>query len=183
MSDLRHALDGVEPAAMEGETETTHEVWAPSGATAIGNRTERLIGEADREVLLVLADESAVSEELLERIGNARSDGVDVIVGTPTEDIRDRVAEAVPDASVFVSELEWLQPLPDEDGTAITRMLLVDRNTILVGTAPAHDGSPEQAISGRGFTDGMVVIARRLMATGPVGSEDPPVRPGDHPHR
>lgn len=173
MTELRNALDGVEPAAMEGETEATHEVWALSGSTAIANRTERLIGEADREVLLVVADESAISGELFERIESAEAGGVDVIVGTLTEGIRDRIHDAVPDANVFVSDLEWLQPLPDENGTAITRMLLVDRNTILVSTAAPHSDHAEQAIFGRGFTNGIVVIARRLMATGLVGSSDP----------
>lgn len=55
------------------------------------------------------------------------------------------------------------------DDTEIGRLLLVDRNTILVSSfhaAQAGERDHEQAAFGRGFDNGLVAIVRRLMATG-----------------
>lgn len=101
-----------------------------------------------------------------------------MVVGTLTEKLRDRVTTVVPDATVFHSGLEWLDSssLDHEGETTITRLLLVDRSTILVSTAherPTGEIESEQAVFGRGFNNGLVVIARRLMATGLRPTQDP----------
>jgi len=106
-----------------------------------------------------------------------RRRGVTVTVGTATEALRDQVQEVLPDVEVFVSGLDWLghSTFPDDD-TEISRLLLIDRETILVGsfTASAGDGrSKEQAVFGSGFDNGLVAIVRRLMATGLLTTDDP----------
>ncbi|MFB6101230.1 MAG: hypothetical protein ABEJ73_01535 [Haloplanus sp.] len=57
--------------------------------------------------------------------------------------------------------------LPDDD-TEIGRLLLVDREAILVSSFTSDDGNPahEQGVFGREFDNGLVAIVRRLMATG-----------------
>lgn len=58
----------------------------------------------------------------------------------------------------------------------ISRLLLVDRNTILVSSVYKKDSnelSEEKAVFGKGFDNGIVVIARRLMATGLNSADDP----------
>lgn len=100
----------------------------------------------------------------------AQRRGVNVIVGTIGEELREEVQAAVPDANVFVSGLEWLAASEViDDTTQISRLLLVDRSTILVSTrsTASDDGTDyEKAVFGRGFDNGLVTIARRLMATG-----------------
>jgi len=59
-----------------------------------------------------------------------------------------------------------------EDDTAIGRLLLVDRGSILVSSI-MPDSKVEQAIFGEGFGNGLVVIARRLMAQGLIPVRDP----------
>lgn len=59
-----------------------------------------------------------------------------------------------------------------EEDTAIGRLLLVDRSTILVSSI-MPDSKEEQAIFGEGFGNGLVVIARRLMAQGLIPVRDP----------
>ncbi len=59
-------------------------------------------------------------------------------------------------------------PLEATDDTTISRLLLIDKNTILVSSV--HETNTggietEKAVFGRGFDNGIVVIARRLMAT------------------
>lgn len=179
MSDLRSALDGIDAVDGHDPDAVSHEVWSLSGSVTIAARTQSLVDEATREVMLIVGDESAMSEQLLDALDGAAEAGISIIVGALSPDVREEIAAGVTDAEVFVSELEWLQPPQGgDDHTAITRMLLVDRETILVSTttteAPTADHE-EQAIFGRGFSNGLVVISRRLMTTGLIATKDPGV--------
>lgn len=98
------------------------------------------------------------------------------MVGTPDSSSQEAVQSDIPDGSIFISGLEWLgrSVIPD-DHTKISRLLLVDQSMLLVSTVntnPAGEQS-EQAIFGRGFNNGLVAIARRLMATGLLPIDDP----------
>jgi hypothetical protein len=63
----------------------------------------------------------------------------------------------------------------DGDDVRIGRLVLVDRTTILVSSFECDDGvrTEERAVFGTGFTNGLVVIVRRLMATGLLDADDP----------
>ncbi|MCO8256720.1 TrmB family transcriptional regulator [Haladaptatus sp. AB618] len=175
---LAETLTAIEPAESNGGEEVTHDVWALSGTPSIANRTRQLIDGATEEIVLIIGREEILTDGLSQQLHAANERGVEVVVGTLTEELRDQVMTAVPDATVFHSGLEWLDSsaLDLEDETMITRLLLVDRATILVSTAhkSAIDGiESEQAVFGRGFNNGLVVISRRLMATGLRPTEDP----------
>jgi sugar-specific transcriptional regulator TrmB len=174
---LRETLRGIDPAAVDDDVDVSHEVWALSGHAAIATRAAQLIDEAEREVVVVVGTEETLTDQLTDRLESAQDRGVDVIVGTISEALREEVRETLPDANSFVSELDWLRPGVTGDQTEITRLLLIDRSTILVSTAHRADGAesaPEQAVFGRGFDNGLVTIVRRLMATGlfPVDDSD-----------
>lgn len=174
---LRQTLQGLEPVAVADEADVTHEVWALSGGSAITSRTNQLIAEAERELVMVIGHRSVFTDDLIERVQDARQRGVDVIVGTNTEEVRDLVQDALPEIEVFISGLEWLghSALPGDD-TEISRLVLIDRETILVSsfTNSTVDGrEQEQAVFGRGFDNGLVTIVRRLMATGLLSADEP----------
>ena len=173
---LRETLRSVEPASADETSDATHEVWALSGTEGIANRTRQLLDEAHREIFFVVGDESAVTDSLVAKLTAAQERGVTVVVGTVSESLRERVEEALPEAEVFVSGLEWLNGSVTDDETRITRLLLVDRTTIMVSTAhgPRRNGpGTEKAVFGRGFENGIVTITRRLLATGLLPVEDP----------
>jgi sugar-specific transcriptional regulator TrmB len=167
---LERALRSIEPASSDSEAGVTHDVWSLSGQTAIASRTEQLIDEADQEVLLVVGDDTVFTAALEERLRDATARGVDLVVGTVDDALRETVQAALPEADVFVSGLEWLRQsnLPG-DTTEIGRLLLLDRETILVSTftrSATDEREHEQAVFGRGFDNGIVTIVRRLIATG-----------------
>lgn len=168
---LHDALDTIEIA--EANTETSvQQVWAMSGRDAIENRTNQLIGGASDEVVLVLGDESLLTDSLVDTL-NEVGNSTELVIGALTEPLQDRIQTAIPDAKTFVSGLEWLHGENDtEDDTAIGRLLLADRSTILVSSI-MPDTKNEQAIFGEGFGNGLVVIARRLMAQGLLTARDP----------
>ena len=167
---LAGALERTE--SVDPEEDTAQEVWSMTGADAIANRTDQLIADATREVVFVVGDQSLLTEELAESL-NGVSEEVDVLIGAVSEGLQEQIHDAVPRARTFVSGLDWLQAEVDgDDETAIGRLLLVDRSTILVSTI-GSDAHEEQAVFGGGFRNGLVVIARRLMAQGLVGDRDP----------
>lgn len=174
---LRTSLREIEPVETEETTEVTHEVWALSGEPGITNRSRRLIEGAEEELLFVIGDEGIFTEELAASLAAAGERGVDVIIGTSTEELRNTVEATLPETEVFVSGLEWLgRSGGPDDETEISRLILVDRQAILVSsiTDPTGEsGVTEQAVFGRGFDNGLVAIVRRLMATGLMFSEDP----------
>lgn len=168
---LHDALDTVE--IVDGDDETpVQQVWAMSGRDAIENRTDQLIEQASMEVVLVLGDESLLTDDLvfsLNDVGN----GVDLLIGALTESLQDQIQTAVPGATTFLSGLEWLHgENTAEHETAIGRLLLIDRSTILVSSLMPGT-KEEQAVFGEGFGNGLVVIARRLMAQGLLTARDP----------
>lgn len=167
---VRSALENVERVE-DNDEDIVQEVWTLTGKTAISNRAEDLLSGAEGEVVLVLGDESLVNDELLDVLNDIGED-VDLLVGAISETVESQVARAAPEATTFISGLEWLHGVDDTGEVAIGRLLLVDRSKFLVSSIVSQSGN-EQAIFGSGFGNGLIVIARRLMAQGLVHGRDP----------
>ncbi|OTF01987.1 transcriptional regulator [Halorubrum sp. SD683] len=177
VSSLRSALRGLEPPDGVTGEEVTHEVWSLSGEQGITSRTQQLIEGASEEVVLVIGHEDTFTDRLAAALQDAKDRGVTVIVGAASESLRATIETALSNVEVFVSGLEWLQQssVPG-DTTEISRLLLVDRQAILVSSFTRNGESgheQEQAVFGRGFDNGLVAIVRRLMATGLLSEDDP----------
>jgi len=156
----------------EDEEESVQEVWAISGTEAIANRSNTLVRDATEEVVLVVGDETLLTDELVESL-NGLDEGVDLLIGAVTEELEMRIHDAVPRATTFLSGLEWLRAAGvDDDDLVIGRLLLVDRGAILVSTL-IPETHEEQAVFGGGFRNGLIVIARRLLSQGLIQQRDP----------
>jgi sugar-specific transcriptional regulator TrmB len=162
---LADSLGSLDPVDQVDDEQVLQEVWSLEGPQAVKARTRTLLEEASDEVVFVVGDPSLVTDDLVETLAELDAD-VDVYVGAVSETIASDVEARVPRARTFVSGLEWLQAEVDaEEDLAIGRLLLVDENTILVSTILPGSGE-EQAIFGRGFGNGLVVITRRLLSQG-----------------
>ena len=166
---LHDALNTIE-VVEETEDSPVQQIWAMTGREAIENRTTDLIRGATSEIVLVIGEEVLLTDDLVESVRDLNT-GVDVLIGTVTEDLERAIHRELPDATTFVTGLEWLQSEETKE-VAIGRLLLVDRSTILVSSIVPGTGE-EQAIFGEGFGNGLVVIARRLMAQGLLAAKDP----------
>jgi sugar-specific transcriptional regulator TrmB len=168
---LTGALERAEKIDPEDD-QAVQEVWAMSGSPGISNRTNQLIADAATEIVLIIGDESVLTEDLVNSLNDANDD-VKVLVGTVNQSLSKQVEDAVPNAKTFISGLEWLRSDGEsDDELAIGRLLLVDRSTILVSTIVPNT-QEEHATFGGGFRNGLVVISRRLMAQGLVPSPGP----------
>ncbi len=168
---LQNALETVE-VVDEDDDSPIQQVWAITGKEAVENRTEKLIQTASDEVVIVIGDRSLLTEDVIEAL-NGIGNGVSLIIGAFTPSLETEIESAIPDATTFVSGLEWLHSENNaEDETAIGRLLMVDRSEILVSSI-MPDSKKERAVFGEGFGNGLVVIARRIMAQGLVPVRDP----------
>lgn len=163
---LDDALRSVESEPRVADQET-QEVWTINGEEAVSNRTITVVDGADREVVLLVADEAVLSERLLTCLEGASERGVEVFIGVLDGEIQETIERAVPRAQVFRSGLNWLQEYEGEEETRIGRFLLADRNVLLVSSLGPHDSpKPESAIWAEGVGNGLVVIARRMLKAG-----------------
>ncbi|WP_248896734.1 TrmB family transcriptional regulator [Haloplanus halobius] len=167
---LASALERTEDVASEQE-DTAQEIWSMAGSQAIENRTQQLIEDTTDEVVLGLGEQSLLTDELVTCLTGIDEE-TELFVGTVSESLQEQIHAAVPDARTFVSGLGGLQADDaSQENLAIGRLLLADRSAILVSTLVPDTGE-EHAIFGTGFRNGLVVIARRLMAQGLVPARD-----------
>lgn len=161
---LADVLDGLPPFDGDRESPPPGEIWSLADYDAITARSVRLAEEAESDVVLVVGDPEAITEDVYEALNAAADRGVEVNVGLVNglgpEDVRDQL----PGANVFASTLPWLPRKPGA-GAVVTRILLVDHDTILVGSRSQETDSEhaEQAVVGTGSANGIVVIIRDLL--------------------
>lgn len=160
---LTDSLQAVEQVESDTE-EPIQEVWALTGTGVIATRTQRLLNDVDEEIVFVVGDDELLTDELTRSL-QAVPDEVNLSVGAVSATLRDEIRRRVPGATAYVSGLGWLQGDETTTGASVGRLLLVDRSTVLVSSV-APDSGEEHAIYGGGFGNGLVVIARRLMAQG-----------------
>lgn len=107
-------------------------VWVVEGDDAVSDRLAGLADDASSELLVVIAVESLLTEELRAALGAAAERGVAVTVGSPSPAVREAVTDAVPDASV-VETWTWWADHPIRPGE-ISSILMADGRELLVSS-------------------------------------------------
>jgi sugar-specific transcriptional regulator TrmB len=172
LTDLQTSLDSLE-ALDNGSLDTDSTVWTTTGSDTITRRAIDFLDQATEEIILIVNGEKVVTDQLLTRLQAAHDRGVEIYVGTLSGSIHERLEETLPDVTLFESELDWLQPQADEeDEEAIGRLLLIDRERLLVSSLAHHSPYTESALWSDGVGNGLLVIARRLLAAGLDGNGD-----------
>ena len=173
-ASLRSVLSRLDSTDDTESTTSTHEVWALSGRRAITSRTQRLIEGSTDEVFLIVGHETVITDRLARQLQSAHDRGVDVVINAVDETLEAQIRRDITCGRVSVSPLDWVNgsPLAD-DGTQISRLLLADRESLVVssvaGRPPERDH--ERGVVGRGFDNGVVAIVRRLVASGLVSAD------------
>lgn len=173
IDDLERTLHEVEPHGGQ-ETQSRQEVWSLSGREAIEARTRQIIEKSSEELILVVGVENVLTGKLYNTLEAATERDVDVLIGAISSRMRDRLRDRLPEAEVFETELDWLTKF-EEDEPSIGVLVMADQNVLLVSSRTDHgydETTAESAVFGSGFTNGLVVIARRLLARG-LSEKDP----------
>lgn len=171
-SNLEQIDLGIEP----DDSDRVQKVWSLTGHEGIESRTRGLIDQADSEIVLLVVDEEVLTEALFDRLHDAVDRGVDVVLGGRTETIISQLDTEMSAVKVFETELDWLLGPAGDSEVAISRLLLVDQSSLLVSSfypVVGHDSPHEQAIFARGLENGIVVLIRRIIASGLLPVADP----------
>ncbi|AXG08359.1 TrmB family transcriptional regulator (plasmid) [Haloplanus rubicundus] len=171
---LRETLQSIDPVDTDTESTPSAEVWSLTGSDAIETRTRRLAEEADHEVVLVVGDSLVLTDALEETLRTAQRRGVSVTVGTYNGAQHDSLDSSGIETSSLDIPIFARAVAPDES-SEISRILLVDRDAVLISSKPTDDGddASERAVVGRGSTNGFVtIVCRTLLATIPPEFSD-----------
>jgi len=172
---LHARLERLGPPPETNDEERLQEVWSLTSHEAISNRTRRLIEDASSEVVLIVVDDSILTDALLDGLREAVARDVSLLLGGLTNDISQRLRDAVPEANVFETELTWLTG-SDDDDIGIGRLMLVDQSTLLVSSfyPDEHTATEtERAVFATGLGNGVIVLIRRMLASGLLPAADP----------
>lgn len=170
---LQDRLENLEPPPAGDDVDELQEVWSMSGQKAINARTAMIIQEAESEIVLVVIDETLLTDSLYDQLRDAIDRGVTVILGGRTDEVRDELRETLPEARIFGTELTWL--VGEDDDISMGRLLLGDQTTLLVSSyyPRTDDSETERAIYATGLGNGVVVLIRRMLASGLLSGADP----------
>ncbi|AGN02747.1 putative transcriptional regulator [Salinarchaeum sp. Harcht-Bsk1] len=135
------------------------EVWTVASEGTLDARIAETITGANDEAILVLGTANDWTPELQNAVEVAVDRGVSMHVVT------------IPGASIDLSDLDGVQTVESElpwlegsgDDGQIGRLVLVDRDTLVLTTPPVDHSGGEQGIVAEGRTNGAVVLCRRLL--------------------
>jgi len=162
---LHEALLAIESSSGAQEPGSP-EVWALSGEDALDGRTLEHVDGAREDVVLFLGDGRCWSAELAGGLEAAADRDVAVHVYASSEaaaGLADADVDDVVDSTVAEGDFGGLGPDADGRGS-IGRLLLVDRERMLVSTVEESDAGPhEHAVVAEGETNGAVLLSRQLL--------------------
>ncbi|MFC7139006.1 TrmB family transcriptional regulator [Halosimplex aquaticum] len=107
-------------------------VWVVEGNDAVSDRLAGLADDATAELLVVVAVESLLTDELRESLSAAADRGVAITVGSPSQAIRETVTDVAPGATV-VETWTWWEDHPIRPGE-ISSILMADGSQLLVSS-------------------------------------------------
>ena len=154
---LRTALSELEPVDRRAEQRG---VWTVDGQAAITERVREFFESAEEEIVYMTV-EDLLTEDLIERLGEAADRGVTIKLAGVSEDVQDRIQDTIPDATMFDSLWVW-------SDTSAGRLMMVDgRKTLVSALVNGKDTSPsdprsETAIWGEGETNSLVVVLKAI---------------------
>lgn len=170
--ELRDALHTVEAAESTGDC-PTQQVWSVAGREPVESRAIQLVKEASTEVVLVVGDESLLTEQFVETLAET-GDGLEVVVYAPTESVRNRIRATDPSVTTGSSRPEALHgPAVDDTQVALGRLLLIDRSAALLSSVDLDTGE-ERAVFSQGSKTPLVPFVGQFVADdGSVGTPEP----------
>jgi len=162
---LRAALESVDSVERNDETDSSRAVWKLSTTRAITNRMQRLVDNADGNLVLVAEDADVMTDSLGDTLRAAHRRGVSVVVGATTDDLRESLEGRYPEIEVVSLRDTWLGRSTVVDETEIGRALLVDRDVILISTIRAVENGKrrEEAVFCHGSDTGVVRLVHRAI--------------------
>jgi len=111
-------------------SEENFDVWVIEGDDEVAKRVERLIGSAEDELLLAVAVDGLLTDDVREALAEATDRGVAIIAGSPSGEIRSELRDLLSEATVLET-WTWWESHPIQPG-AISAIVMADGHSLLV---------------------------------------------------
>ncbi|MFW5903565.1 MAG: TrmB family transcriptional regulator [Halolamina sp.] len=171
---VSNRLDRLEALLPELEAPAASEdggVWITDSEAGVADRIRTLIEGASDEVLLAVAVEDLLGDEIVDALLEAATGDVAVTIGSPSEAIRTDLAAELDGARV-VETWTWWESHPIDVGD-LSSVLLVDGEALLASTdgEPTPDGPTRRAVWTDRAETPLVRLLRPLLEAAIVGRE------------
>ena len=175
---LQETLQSIDPIDTDTESTPSAEVWSITGPNAIETRARHLTEEADHEIVFVAGDDHVPTNACEAALQTARQRDVTVTV-RPVDGVSRQSFDlaGIETAALEMPVLE--EEISSKGPSDIRRILLIDRNTVLISSRPTAEGDDvsERAVVGHGSSNAFVTIVRRVLLAA-ISSETLETIPG-----
>lgn len=161
ITQLSEHLMALEPADYQSAKPG---VWTTTGQAAIDDRVHETVTAATDEIIY-LAVEAVLTDETLAHLRAASERGVTVRIANGTAPTHESIQSAVPAAELVEPPWPWHTP-------PTGRLLLTDRETVLMSTLRDGEDPAETAIWGRGPQNSLVNTLETIVAWW-LGADEP----------
>ncbi|WP_436343056.1 DUF7344 domain-containing protein [Natronorubrum sp. FCH18a] len=135
--------------------------WTVEGRENVVSRGHDIADSAEEELFVTVPDAGMIQSRCLERWRAAAERGVDVYVGSRSQEVRNVVRSAVPQATICEPQFDWLNyPV---DGVHHGRVVFADRDRVLLATIDdsSSNGDPRvTGITGEGAENALAMLVR-----------------------
>ena len=162
---LQGVFTGLGPDDVSDSAVDDGDVGILEGREAVIRYGRRLADEADGELFCLFVTDGLLEEECTCRAQDAIERGVDVSVGSGDPEVRRGAREALPEATVWEPQTDWLN---SPTYPRVGRLVLADRRHVMLAILeePPGDGTSEEtAVVGRGEGNPVVVLVRELLGS------------------
>ena len=154
------------PRAIFSVAAPSQDIWRLDGRANVIEHCRALCEYADEELFLMYTDEDLIEAACLQCLQDAIDRGVDVYVGTQTQEIRDRIRKQIPEVTLWEPQRDWMNMPPERE--KVGRLLFADREAIMLGTLSKqndHGIQNETAITGAGENNALVMLVREMLGS------------------
>lgn len=155
------------PRAIVPAAHHSDDIWTIEGRDNVIARGQSLFEQADEELFLMFTTDGLLEDGCLRQLQDAIDRGVDVYLGSQTQEVRDLVRESAPEVTIWEPQLDWLNLPPDHE--KVGRLVMADREAIMLATLGAETGDGihhrETAITGSSENNPLVILMRELLGS------------------
>lgn len=145
-AELLDALDDGLSAIEADATVTEAGMWTLFGATPVNARAKDLIRRAETELVVAVPEVKLLDPACLRHLREAVERGVELLVVTESEAVREALVDELPEGAIRVRELGWLAGGGGD--SLVARIVLSDRKAVLLATC--DDREPVRGPSVKG---------------------------------
>jgi sugar-specific transcriptional regulator TrmB len=146
-------------------------VWTAEGRESVADRLRAIVDGAEDHLWVALPDPAFASEAVVESLRAATDRGVDVLVGSPDDAVRDAVVTGAPDATV-VETWTWWDDLPIAAGE-VSAVVMADDEATLAAVADGREGH-HRAVWAADADSTLVAVLRPVLVEAIRGRRWPP---------